>query len=149
MLHDCSGAEIIFYGMPVSEDFGFPYESLGELAPDHAAQAMNRSHIHLSFPRTAASGSSREAMACGCAMVDVPVANTQLSKDDWRLVPECKPKAVADAIKRLVNEPELRRSLSAEAERRAVRLTGAPDCAHRAFERILLSHLVMEGEKAE
>jgi glycosyltransferase involved in cell wall biosynthesis len=149
VLHECSGAEIVFYGMPMSEDFGFPYESLGELAPDQAAQAMNRSHIHLSFLRTAASASSREAMACGCAMVDVPVANIQLSKDDWRLLPECKPKALADVIKRLVNEPELRRSLSGEAESLAARLTGTPDCAHRDFERILLSHLFMEAEKVE
>jgi glycosyltransferase involved in cell wall biosynthesis len=141
---DCFGAEIAFYGMPVSEDFGFLYESLGELAPDQAAQAMNGSHIHLSFLRTAASSSSREAMACGCALVDVSVADTQLSKDDWRLLSKCKPKAVADAIKRLVNEPELRRSLSSEAERHAARFTAAPDSAHRDFERLLLSHLFME-----
>jgi glycosyltransferase involved in cell wall biosynthesis len=149
VLNDCSSVEIAFYGTPLSEDFGFPYESLGELAPDQAAQAMNRSHVHLSFPRTAASASSHEAMACGCAMVDVPVAGTELSKDHWRLLPECKPKAVADAIKRLVNEPELRRSLGGKAERRAARLPGAPGSAHRDFERILLSHLFMEPEKAK
>jgi hypothetical protein len=91
---------------------------------------MNRSHIHLSFLRTVASSSSREAMACGCALVDV--------------LPDCKPKAVAELIKRLVNEPELRRSLGDEAERHAARFAGAPDRAHRDFERILLSHLFME-----
>jgi glycosyltransferase involved in cell wall biosynthesis len=149
VLNDCSSVEIAFYGTPLSEDFGFPYESLGELAPDQAAQAMNRSHIHLSFPRTTASASSHEAMACGCAMVDVPVAGTQLSKDLWRLLPECKPKAVADVIKRLVNEPELRRSLGGEAERCAARLPGAPGSAHRDFEGILLSHLFMGAEKAK
>jgi IPT/TIG domain len=89
---------IAFYGMPLSEDFGFPFKSLGELAPDQAAQAMNRSHIHLSLLRTAASSSSSEAMACGCALVDVPGADTQLSKDDWRLLPECKPKAATPSI---------------------------------------------------
>ena len=149
VVHECFGTEIVFYGMPVSEDFGFLYESLGILAPDQAAQAMNRSQIHLSFPRTAASSSSRESMACGCALVDVSVANTQLPEDNCRLLPECKPKAVADVIKRLVNEPELRRSLSREAERRAAGLTGAPDRAHRDFERILLSHLFVEPDFIE
>jgi O-antigen biosynthesis protein len=33
VVHECFGIDIVFYGIPVSEDLGFQYQSLGELEP--------------------------------------------------------------------------------------------------------------------
>lgn len=64
-----------------------------------------------------------EAAACGCALVstDVPGCREVVAhEEDGLLVPAKDSVALADAIERLVREPELRHALGVAAREKAV-----------------------------
>jgi O-antigen biosynthesis protein len=70
---------------------------------------LNESHICLSFSQTNISHAPYEAMACGCAVVelDLPQVRSMLSLGTAALA-EPNPVAVAEALRSLIENPEMR-----------------------------------------
>jgi glycosyltransferase involved in cell wall biosynthesis len=137
----CPDVSVAFYGMAQYEDLGFPYENLGELSREEVANAMNTSHIHLSFSLTNISWVPFEAMACGCAVVEAKVPSVELGLDEATeacLLVDPTPEAVADGVIRLVEDSGLRQRLASNGERYidTIATTWGETC--KAFEGILL-----------
>ncbi len=82
-----------------------------------------------------------EAMAAGCACVASLVPGVEGVLEDGRtglLVPEADPVALADALERLLRDPELAGRLGAAARARAIEEHGV-DLMMRRYEALLLS----------
>jgi glycosyltransferase involved in cell wall biosynthesis len=119
-------AEIAFFGSPSSELGQVPFEmtNLGVQDAEGVAQAMNHSHILLTFSMTNISNVPFEGMACGCAVVDLDLPNVvdMVEPGEDCLLAPLEPGAIADAITRLVEDRDLRirlaRQGAAEGRRR-------------------------------
>lgn len=118
--------EIVFFGTSTQELGRVPFEfrNLGVLDASSVAEAMNDSHILLTFSLTNISNVPYEGMACGCAVVDLDLPNvtSMVDRDRNCLVAEFEPGALADAVIRLVDDRDLRVRLgtrgAAESETR-------------------------------
>jgi glycosyltransferase involved in cell wall biosynthesis/SAM-dependent methyltransferase len=87
----------------------FPITNLGIVSTEELASVLNESHICLSFSQTNISHAPYEAMACGCAVVelDLPQVRSMLSLGTAALA-EPNPVAVAEALRSLIENPEMR-----------------------------------------
>jgi glycosyltransferase involved in cell wall biosynthesis len=112
----CPQAEIVFFGSRDGElgEVPFAFRNLGVLDADGVARAMNDADILLTFSLTNISNVPFEGMACGCAVVDLDLPNvtTMVEPETCLLVP-FEPGALADAMRRLVADPDLRARLGA------------------------------------
>jgi glycosyltransferase involved in cell wall biosynthesis len=116
----------------------FEHANLGVVEPERLAETMSAAHISVSLSLTNSSNVPFEAMACGCAVVeaDVPTTRGMVVAGENCLVAEPKAGALAAAIGRLVEEPELRGRL---ATRGANDMEGRTwERTSRQFEQILL-----------
>jgi glycosyltransferase involved in cell wall biosynthesis len=106
----CPGVEIRLYGMEEERCLSFPYRNLGILEPEGVAAAMRDAEIHLSFSATNATTVMFEAMASGCATVelDQPGVRALLEDVSTCVLVKNLPEAVADALVGLVRDPETR-----------------------------------------
>jgi glycosyltransferase involved in cell wall biosynthesis len=109
---DC---EVVFFGSPAEElgEVPFEFTNLGVLEAEDVARAMNDSHILYALSLTNISNVPYEGMACGCAVVDADMPNVSSMVDAGNncLLAEPQPKAMADALLRLVDDPDLRERL--------------------------------------
>lgn len=137
----CPEVEIALYGMSAHEDLGFRYQNLGELSREAVAREMNRSHIHLSFSLTNISWVPFEAMACGCAVVEAKVPSVELwmegAAEDCVLV-DPDPPTVADALIKLVRDPDVRARIAACGEKYVAKISASWEETCAQLERILL-----------
>ena len=91
---------------------------VGRVPYEEMAQYFRAADVCLSIPRTDSSPRSVwEAMACGCACVlsDLPWVSELIDADRHALVVPVQSGAVAEAISRLLADPELRRSITDSA----------------------------------
>jgi len=98
---------------------------LGTLAPDALARWYSAASIYLAPARYEPFGLSvLEAALSGCALVlgDVPSLR-ELWGTVAHFVPPDSPEAIADAVNRLIEEPELREAMGARAHAAAHRFT--------------------------
>jgi glycosyltransferase involved in cell wall biosynthesis len=104
-------------------EFGLLPEServriVGHVPHERMADYYRAADVCVSIPDTDSSPRSVwEAMACGCACVlsELPWVHELIQSEVHALVVPVNAAAVADAMKRLLNEPDLRRSLTAHA----------------------------------
>jgi len=91
---------------------------------DDVRELLHAAHIAcLPSWREGTPRSLLEAMACGLPVVatDVPGCREVVRNgDNGLLVPPRDPQALADALRRLINDPELRTSMGARSRQRAV-----------------------------
>jgi glycosyltransferase involved in cell wall biosynthesis/2-polyprenyl-3-methyl-5-hydroxy-6-metoxy-1,4-benzoquinol methylase len=106
--------KIQLYGMEDERELPFPYENLGVLSQAETAAAMRSATIHLSFSMTNITTVIFEAMACGCATVEVDVSPVRGMVQDGENCLLAKPnaQAVCDTLLKLVNDHELRKSIA-------------------------------------
>ena len=122
--------EIVFFGSR-SEDLGeIPFEvtNLGVLTAQQVAEAMNDSHILLTFSLTNISNVPYEGMACGCAVVDLDLPNVSTMVDGGRncLLAPLEADAIAATVSRLVTDSGLRETLGRQ---------GSSDMLERTWDR--------------
>lgn len=129
--------QIKLYGIEEEIKLPFPYENLGILTPSETAQVMLSSDIHLSLSLTNISKVVFEAMACGCATVEVDVPPVRAMIEDGKtcLLAEPNDQAVFEALMRLVNKPVLRREIALTGYESAKELTVERMCSQ--FEQLL------------
>ncbi len=122
--------DILFFGSRTEELGAVPFQfrNLGVIDAAAVAKAMNDAHILLTFSLTNISNVPFEGMACGCGVVelDSPNVSTMIAAGENCLLAPFEAGALADALSRLVEEPDLRIRL---AQR------GAADMAGRNWER--------------
>jgi glycosyltransferase involved in cell wall biosynthesis len=122
--------DIVFFGSPTDElgEVPFEFRNLGVIEAAAVAEAMNEAHILLTFSLTNISNVPYEGMACGCAVVDLDLPNVSSMVDPERncVLAAFEPRALADAIERLIDDPELRLRIARQ---------GAEDAAVRTWER--------------
>jgi glycosyltransferase involved in cell wall biosynthesis len=122
--------EITFFGTP-SEELGpvpFDFKNLGVIDAPAVAQAMNEAHILLTFSLTNISNVPFEGMACGCGVVELDGTNVSAMTNPGEncLLTSFEPSKIADAVARLIEDPDLRIKLGNR---------GAADMAGRTWER--------------
>ena len=132
--------EILCFGAAPGElgRHGIELRDLGVLDPLSLADAMNDSHILLSFSLTNISHVPFEAMACGCAVVEAagPWLSGMVESESNCLLAEPDAEAVADAVLRLADDDDLRVRIARKA---ATDLQGHTwERTNRRFEDILL-----------
>jgi glycosyltransferase involved in cell wall biosynthesis/2-polyprenyl-3-methyl-5-hydroxy-6-metoxy-1,4-benzoquinol methylase len=147
----CPEVEIAFYGMSEPEDLGFNYKNLGELSPDQVATEMNQSHIHLSFSLTNISWVPFEAMACGCAVVEAKVPSVEIWMEDDSencMLVEPNPRAVADALIKLVRDSQMRDRIATNGEKFVATISSTWEQSCEQMEKILLEAVFRDAAPA-
>lgn len=129
--------QIKLYGMEKPLELPFPYENLGILNQAGTAVAMRSSDIHLSFSMTNISTVVFEAMACGCATVEVDVPPVRAMVEDGItcLLAEANAQAVFEALIKLANDVELRQKIATAGYESVKNLTVENMCSQ--FEELL------------
>ncbi|MCC5617186.1 glycosyltransferase [Nostoc sp. CHAB 5836] len=108
-----SDVQIKLYGLEEALELPFPYENLGVLTQGETAEAMRSSDIHLSFSMTNISTVVFEAMACGCATIEVDVPPVRaMVKEGTCLLSEPNSEAVFNALMNLVNNAQMRQKVA-------------------------------------
>ena len=134
-----SDVQIKLYGLEEALQLPFPYENLGVLTQSETAEAMRTSSIHLSFSMTNISTVVFEAMACGCATVevDVPPVRAMVEEENCLL---CEPnsEAVFRALVTLTNNDKMRQNMANSAYESVRHLTLHNMCLQ--FEKILMEY---------
>jgi glycosyltransferase involved in cell wall biosynthesis/2-polyprenyl-3-methyl-5-hydroxy-6-metoxy-1,4-benzoquinol methylase len=107
---ECPEVQIYLYGMEENPRLSFPYTNLGVLDQRQLAQAMRDSDVHLSFSLSNISQVPFQAMACGCAVVEAKLPSVEAMVEDGKhcLLAEPQPDAVVAALRRLIEDGELR-----------------------------------------
>jgi glycosyltransferase involved in cell wall biosynthesis len=139
---NCSTLEICCYGMEEKKALPFPYTNLGILSPAELAKAMRNADIHLSFSFTNISFVPFEAMACGCAVVEAKVPPVQAMVEDGKhcLLAQPEPDAVATALRRLIEDGNLRSRIAKTGMKFVSEKTWDKSC--KQFEDILFDCLL-------
>jgi glycosyltransferase involved in cell wall biosynthesis len=148
----CPEVEIAFYGMSEPEDLGFAYQNLGELSPEQVTREMNRSHIHLSFSLTNISWVPFEAMACGCSVVEAKVPSIEAWTEDETescVLVEPNARAVADALIKLVRNPQMRDRVAARGEKYVAAISATWEESCEQLEKILLQAVFRDNAATE
>jgi glycosyltransferase involved in cell wall biosynthesis len=122
--------DVVFFGSPTDElgEVPFEFRNLGVIEATAVAEAMNEAHILLTFSLTNISNVPYEGMACGCAVVDLDLPNvsSMVEPDVNCILAAFEPRALADAVERLTDDPDLRLRIARR---------GAADAAVRTWER--------------
>jgi glycosyltransferase involved in cell wall biosynthesis/SAM-dependent methyltransferase len=104
--------EVILFGATDEELGSLPFaaRNLGPVEVDALAAAFNEAHVFLGLSFTNISHAPFEAMACGCAVVelDVPSVTAMVAPGENCLLAAPDPDELAEAILRLVRDDELR-----------------------------------------
>ena len=134
---------IKLYGLDEEMDLPFPYQNLGILSKSDLALEMLSSHIHLSFSMSNVSTVIYEAMACGCAAVevDIPAVSSMVEPEKNCLLSEPEPDSVCSALSTLVRDPQIRIGIAVEGHQYAQDLSVSKMCAQ--FEALLFRYLFM------
>jgi O-antigen biosynthesis protein len=134
-----SNIQLKLYGLDESLELPFPYENLGVLTQNETAEAMRTSDIHLSFSMTNISTVVFEAMACGCATVEVDVASVRAMVEEGNcLLCEPNSEAVFKALMTLTTNDEMRRNIANSGYESVRQLTLQNMCLQ--FEKILMEY---------
>jgi glycosyltransferase involved in cell wall biosynthesis len=115
ILHErCPHVEIRLYGMDEQRELPFAYVNLGVIDQAGVAQAMREADIHLSFSMTNASTVMFEAMASGCATVELDEPGVRLLLDDSSTLAltKAEPEPVAETLCALADSPASRAELA-------------------------------------
>jgi glycosyltransferase involved in cell wall biosynthesis len=131
--------DVVFFGTS-SDDLGpvpFEMRNLGVLDSAAVAEAMNASHVLLTFSLTNISNVPFEGMACGCAVVDVDLPNvaTMVAPGRNCLLAPLEPGAIARSVIALVEDRDLRVRLGRQGAADGTQRTWARTA--RMFEEIL------------
>ncbi|NEU83752.1 glycosyltransferase [Nostoc sp. UIC 10630] len=134
-----SDVQIKLYGLEEALELPFPYENLGVLTQAETAEAMRSSDIHLSFSMTNISTVVFEAMACGCATVEVDVPPVRaMIKEGTCLLCEPNSQAVFNALMDLINNAGMRQNIATSGYESVKDLTLQNMCMK--FEKILMEY---------
>jgi O-antigen biosynthesis protein len=110
---------LVLFGEEHPMRTSFPYEHAGIVAEPELARLYSEATVGVSLSLTNYSRVSQEMLACGlpCVELDTPSVRTALGGEDALTLARFDPLALADAIERLLDDPELRARRS-EAGRR-------------------------------
>ncbi|MHC5822966.1 MAG: glycosyltransferase, partial [Nostoc sp.] len=134
-----SDVQIKLYGLEEALELPFPYENLGVLTQAETAEAMRSSDIHLSFSMTNISTVVFEAMACGCATVEVDVPPVRaMVKEGTCLLCEPNSEAVFNALRNLTNNAGMRQKIATSGYESVQDLTLQNMCLQ--FEKIIMEY---------
>lgn len=110
---------LVLFGEEHPMRTSFPYEHAGIVAEPELARLYSEATVGISLSLTNYSRVSQEMLACGlpCVELDTPSVRTALGGAHALTVARFDPLALADAVERLLDDPELRARRS-EAGRR-------------------------------
>lgn len=119
--------QVVLFGSRTRELGRVPFDftNLGVLDAQGVADAMNASHVLLTFSLTNISNVPFEGMACGCAVVDLDLPNVRAMVEPGRncLLALPEPDAIAQSVITLIEDPNLRCRLAEEGMREGRRRT--------------------------
>lgn len=112
---------LVLFGEEHPMRTSFPYEHAGVVDEPELARLYSEATVGVSLSLTNYSRVSQEMLACGlpCVELDTPSVRTALGGEHALALARFDPLALADAIERLLDDPELRARRS-EAGRRLV-----------------------------
>jgi glycosyltransferase involved in cell wall biosynthesis len=139
--------QIYFYGAEENDALPFPYTNLGFLSSAELGAAMRNADIHLSFSLTNISFVPFEAMACGCAVVEAKVPSVEAMVEDGKhcLLAEPQPDAVMAALRRLIQDGDLRSRIAKAGMEFVREKTWENSC--KQFEGIIYDSLLISTEQ--
>jgi hypothetical protein len=101
---------VVIFGNDHPEPARFEYESAGPMKPEALAKLYSEATVGVAFSMTNASLVPQDMAACGlpCVELDVGAAEQTWGRDGSVELAPFDPQGVADAIERLLDDPELR-----------------------------------------
>jgi len=135
---------IRLYGLESFAELPFPYEHLGQLPQAQLASEMAQSDIHLSYSLTNVSSVIYEAMACGCACieVDVPSVCSMVRDGENCILVEPTASATLEALDKLIKDQRFRRQIARSGYQYAKALT--EECMCEEFTRHVLEYALVK-----
>jgi glycosyltransferase involved in cell wall biosynthesis len=143
--HQVPEVELLFYG---ADELGthvpFPHTNLGILPPEELANLFSTCDVGLVLSTTNCSLIPLELMACRCAVVDLNLETVEgvVTDEETGLLADPNPRAIADAVVRLLKDRGLRERLVENAHRHVQTLSW--EKSTRQVERILLRQVPPE-----
>ena len=109
---------VVLFGSNFPPTVPFPCENVGVVPPDELAALYRRASIGLVFSMTNLSLVDQEMMAAGLPVVELDVENVSASlgrSGELALLAKPTPEGVADAIERLLDDPDEAAAMAARA----------------------------------